>query len=409
MNDSTNQFGIGGSAPGAQDQSKMNPMSPTFMDSAGGLQPPPPPATPSNPPMGGSPMVSSPPPPPPPPSPSSPPGAYGIPPGGTAPVPPPPPKEVDIRTMASDQESFKVSGGLDPIPITITPAGAGMEVKKVDSAGVPKKKPSGNKKALLIGLGIIVFLGAAAAVANWFVLPLFLNNTGMDIEDGSQVVVPGEPEVTPDITPTIPTFIHASFFSGSTDAEAEVVVSEISSAGIKGSMAPVAASALASGNTLTEFYITTGDIGQPVTSEELFGAMLPDLILATPLEDDFTGFLYSDGANVWSGYIFALDRMAEDKDLIKEILGKDLETSGSLGNLFLNDPGVSSATAFSDGSAVGELTGIRYLPYTTEGASLNYGWKEDRLVISTSYDGLKAIASIVGDSEVASSGIGETF
>jgi len=298
--------------------------------------------------------------------------------------------------MASDQESFKVSGGLEPTPITITPTGASSDVKKVDSAGIIKKKPSGNKRALLIGLGIIVFLGAAAAVAYYFVLPLFLNNNAEVIDENSQVVTPEEP----DITPTIPTFIHSSLFSGSTDAEVEVAVSEISLAGIRAGVAPLAASALTSGNTLTEFYVTTGNVGQPVTSEEFFGVMLPDLILATPLEDDFTGFLYNDGANVWSGYVFALDRMAGDKDLIKNILSEDLEASGSLGNLFLDDPGAPSAAVFSDGSAVGELTDGRYLSYTADGASLNYGWKEDRLVISTSYAGLKAVASIVSDPEV---------
>ena len=400
MNDSTGQFGVGGSAPDAQGQSKVNPMSPTFMDSASGFQPSPPPATPSNPPMGGNLAVSSPPPPSPP-SPPSPPGAYEISTRETASVPPPPPKEVDIRTMASDRESLKTSGGLDPIPITVMPTVADMDVKKIDSAGAPKKKSSGNKKALLIGLGIVILLGAAAAVANYFVLPLFLNNVA-DVEGELQVVVPPTP--TPGITPTIPTFIHESFFDGPTDAKAEMRISEISLAGIKGGMTPVAANALASGNTLTEFYVTTGDTGQPVTAEELLGTLLPDLILATPLEDDFTGFLYSDGTSVWSGYVFAIDEIAEDRDLLKDILGEDLETSSSLVNLFLNDPGLSSATAFKSGNAVGELTGIRYLPYTTSGASLNYGWKGDRLVISTSYAGLKAVASAVGDSEVSATG-----
>jgi hypothetical protein len=402
MNDSTGQFGAGGSAPDAQGQSKMNPMSPTFMDSASGFQPSPPPATPSNPPMGGNPATSSPSPlssPPPPP-----PSVYKIPAEGMASVPPPPPKEVDIRTMTSDQESSKTNGGLDPMPITIIPTVAGVGAKKIDSVGMLKRKPSGNKKALLIGLGIIVFLGAAAAVANWFVLPLFLNNVA-DVAEESPVVVPEESESTlPDITPTIPTFIHESFFSGQTDAEVGVRVDEISLAGIKGGMAPVVANVLASGNTLTEFYVVAGggDMDQPVTSEELLGVVLPDLILATPLEDDFTGFLYGDGTSVWSGYVFALDKTAEDKDLLKSILGEDLEASSSLNNFFLNDPGLPSATVFKNGSAVGELTSTRYLPYTATGASLNYGWKGDRLVISTSYAGLKAVASMVGNSEIDS-------
>lgn len=371
------------------------------MSSEGG-SPPPPPATPINPPMGSSPMVTPPPPPPPPPSPPTPPpiGAYRSPGVGASPVPPPPPREVDIRTMASDQESFKASGGLEPTPITITPAGINADVKAVDSAGVPNKKPSGNKKALLIGLGIIVFLGAAAAVANFLVLPLFLRDTAEVPADSAQVITPEGtevvPEATPEITPTVPTFVHTSLFtSGAIGAEVQVVVDEVSLTGMQASLDMAAANILAAGSTLTEFYMTTGETGQPVTSEELFGVMLPDLILATPLEDDFTGFYYSDGANVWSGYVFALDSMTEDKDLIKNILSEDLEASSSLANLFLEDPGAPSTSAFSDGSAVGELTDIRYLSYTTEGASLNYGWKEDRLIISTSYAGFKAVADSI--------------
>ncbi|MDD5710995.1 MAG: hypothetical protein PHV43_02770 [Candidatus Colwellbacteria bacterium] len=309
--------------------------------------------------------------------------------------------------MAGDQEAFKIGGGLEPTPLTITPAGIDAGVKKIDSAGAPKRKASGNKKALLIGLGIIVFLGAAAVVANFFVLPFFLNDTENIVGENAQVVTPEE-EVVPDVSPTIPVFVHASFLSGPADAQMEVVVNEMSLVSIRGNLTSAAAGALVAGNTLTEFNIVTGDMGQPATSEEFFGAMLPDLILATPLEDDFTGFLYSDGTKVWSGYIFAVDQTAEDKDLIKQILGEDLEASGALGNLFLNDPGAPSAAAFSNGSVLGELAGVRYLPYTADGASLNYGWKGDRLVISTSYAGLKAVANLVGGSGIADTEAEET-
>jgi hypothetical protein len=344
--------------------------------------------------MGGSPVVSPPP---------APVAAYGTPVEEAAPVSPPPPKEIDIRTMASDQESLKTSGGLGPTPVTVIPA-VSADGKRMDSVGVPRKRPSGNKKALLMGLGIIVILGAAAAVAVFFVLPRFFNNTpDTNDEIATTSETTGETGSASDgITPTVPAFVHESFFSGPTNSEVEIELDEMGLSAIRSALTSAATNAITLDNTLTEFYVTTGGgASQPVVADEFLGAILPDLALATPLEEDFTGFLYNDGTNVWPGYIFALDKLADDKDLLKSILGKDLEGSGSLSGFFLNDPSAPTATAFKSGAVTGELTGIRYLPYTASGASLNYGWKGDRLVISTSYAGLKAVASIIGGTVTA--------
>ncbi|MBU2101734.1 hypothetical protein KKH05_03415 [Patescibacteria group bacterium] len=393
MNEATGQFGAGGSAPDNQGQEKVNPMSPNFMDSAGGPEQSPPPIMPSNPPMGGLPASPPPPPPAPPQMGASPSPVMG----GPSPVsPPPPPKEVDIRTMASDQESLVSSGGLGTTATTVKPpTPLDQPVKKIDSAGAPAKSASGNKKALLIGLGIIIFLGAAAAVANFWVLPIFLNGT--DVVE-PEAVAPEEVVELPQPTPTIQSFVHKSFLKGPTDVEVELMASEVSLVAIKEALTSIAAEAIASEDTLTEFSVTTGDEGRPVIAEDFIRALLPDVTPEISIEEDFTGFLYNDGENVWPGYVFSFRADAEDKDLLKGILSEDIEASSALSNLFLDDPGAAFSDIFKDGSKEGELTSARYLAYEN-GGSINYGWKGDKFVISTSYTGFKAVSNMIGDSE----------
>ena len=69
-----------------------------------------------------------------------------------------------------------------------------------------------------------------------------------------------------------------------------------------------------------------------------------------------------------------------------------IEGSTSLGRLYLNPPGTQGEGGFSDGLVTlknGDTIDTRYVPFSGEGASLNYGWIANYLVISTSFSGMK--------------------
>jgi len=297
--------------------------------------------------------------------------------------------------MMSDQESLKSSGGVGITSASVKPpTPIAIDAKKVDSATKPiKKQLSGNKKALLIGLGIVVFLGIAAAAVVNFVLPTFFSNEVGVTEPEEAPLVEEEPTLP---TPTIPTYVHQSYFIEPVDSEVELMTKEVNTAGIQDALTLIAADVVDEEKTLTEFSVTTGGEGIPVSAREYIEALLPDITVAVPLEDDFTGFFYSDGENVWPGYILSLNSGEDDINLLRQVLNGDIENSEFLKNLFLEDQGAPKTETFNDGSAEGDLTGVRYLSYE-KGGSINYGWKEGKLVISTSYAGFKKVSTLVGE------------
>jgi len=214
MEETNNQPGF---IPPVGEPSRVNPISPDFMNAGTPVMPPIPPM-PNNPPMGEIPSAFVPPPIPP--SPSATPVM-------NSPVSPPPPKQVDIRTMASDQSSFKASGGMGVTPQTVKPIG--KVFKKVDSAGKPAM--GSKKKALFIGLGIVVFLAAAAAVANFFVLPIFFPD--VELNEAPPAIIEEPIVEAPIVTPTVPLFTHASYFTEPVDVSTTASVGILSLPDVK--------------------------------------------------------------------------------------------------------------------------------------------------------------------------------
>lgn len=286
--------------------------------------------------------------------------------------------------MASDQSSLKASGGLGVTPQSVRPVGKAP--RKVDSAGRPVG--GDKKKALLMGLGVLVFLGAAGAVANYFILPMFLSDTSLTeppvITDGPAADLP--------VTPTIPALIHTSYFAEPVDVDTEVNVNTLSLVDLTVALAQTAASkADGETGTITEFEVTQGLSGVPVTANMLLEVLLPDVEFVVPLEEDFTGFMYDTGSEVRAGYIFALDAEAGDLEAAKDIFEDTFESSNQLSNLFLTSPGTPSAAGFKDGTAPVGGVATRWLGYSNEGTSIDYGWKGPFAVISTSFDGFKQV------------------
>ncbi len=379
MEEVNNQPGF---TPPTGEPEAVSPVSPSFVNNNVSSMPQATPM-PNNPPIGETAGTFVPPPMPP---------APTVTPVASTPVMPPPPKQVDIRTMASDESSFRASGGVNVMPQTMRPAG--KTTKSVDSVGVTTG--GDKKKALLIGLGIVVFLAAAAAVANYFVLPMFLP----DVQPNEvPVVTPESPIDVPEVTPTIPTtptLTHNSYFDTPVDVSTEVNVSSLSLNNLNAALDQVAASkADGDAGKTTEFQVTQGLIGSPVTTDEFLAVLLPDVQFVVPMEEDFTGFMYDTGTEVRAGYIFALDAETTDLDAAQTVFKDTFESSTSLANLFLNDPGTPS-TEFKDGAAVDGVK-TRWLSYSNSKTSIDYGWKGSFVVISTSFDGFKEVVPNVLD------------
>lgn len=295
--------------------------------------------------------------------------------------------------MGSDQSSLKASGGTGVAPQTVK-TNTGMP-KKIDSVA-KVSTGSGRKKALFIGLGIVVFLAAAAAVANYLVIPFFFRDVA--VVEEPEVVVPEEGTDTDQvITPTVPTFTHQSYFTEPVDDSAELAIGAVTKSEIEGAVTVAAGSAPDEAGAVTEFYFTVGNNGRPVAAEEFMEAMVSDVGFATELELDFTGFTYSDGTGQWTGYVFAIASDTIDKEGMKEVFNGDFESSSELANLFVEDPGTPSEDGFKSGVAIAEGGNARYLSFSNTGASLNYGWKGDFLVVSTSFEGFKAAIEKLGD------------
>jgi len=294
-------------------------------------------------------------------------------------------------TMASDQDSLKASGGVSTAPQVIKPMGKGA--RKVDSAGKPPGG-GGKKKALLMGLGIVVFLAAAAAVANFFVLPIFLSDTELTeppvVEDDMSAE-----ETT--VTPTIPTFVHTSYFDEPvTGGSVEVNVNAVNRTNITAALQQTAANrALKQEDAITEFYLTQGLNGAPIEGDDILAAMLPDVQFVADLDQDFTGFMYSDGTDVYPGYIFAFD--AADLAATRTSFKNTLENSEALGNFFLANPGTPTEAGFKDGMAITGGGNSRWVAFSDGETSLDYGFKGSFAVVSTSFDGFKAALDKLGD------------
>jgi hypothetical protein len=310
-------------------------------------------------------------------------GQPPIPPASQPPAgpPPPPPPPLDVRTMSSDTESLKASGGLGPEPRTFRPAdlakGAVFEPQPAPVA------PRSRQKVIWLGLGIVAFLVVAGLVIYFFVLPLFSPS-----QPPAETVTPPVEQIPAPPPPPPPAPQHQTYFVKPVESSGVVTLAGLTPGQIASSLQPLPADILPTGS-IKEFYFTFN--GTQVGAGDFLAAMLPSLNLADLFESDFTGFLYFNASSSWPGYVFKLKAGVDPKIAAGEVA----KLEGSPGNLlafYLADPG-KPATAFKNGK-VGTLT-TRYLGFSQKGASFNYGWFKDYLIVSTSFDGFKKAVSLL--------------
>lgn len=347
-----------------------------------------------------------------------------IPPSAGQAMPPPPPPEINIRTMKSDIESLRQTGGTGPtpkpfvppeltreIPIPtpppsrITPSDftapkptvpqntAAAKLKNVIEEEAPTAKTGAKKVVAVIG-GLV--LAIAAAVAGYlYVFPFLFPtqppaspaapappSTQEPRETSAPLVIPG---------PATPALTHKSLLQPTSPPSGAQFSTTLDLANFK-SLLSEEAQKSSTIDTLTE--IVFEDTNGQIPASTLMPVILPDFsstVVANLFEKDYTIALYRDNNGVWPVYLLKLSAKSNPAEAQTEI--SKLETSTDLANLFLSDPGTPNSAGFKSGQASGLMT--RYLTFAQKGAGLNIAWSKNTLILSTSYNGLKkAISSL---------------
>lgn len=292
--------------------------------------------------------------------------------------PPPPPPQIDIRTMASDAESLKSTGGLGTQPKTFSPADLAKEpvftseiTSPAGAAHAPKV--SGKKMGLVAGAAAVLVL--AGAVGYFFVWPLF---SGKETPQVTEVTPPPLLPVKP-TPPPAPT--SQSFFTKPAASTKEINLSALTLAELTSALKTKSGEAAATG-TVKEVVLKVN--GASATSSALLNVLVPGTGLEAMLEPQVASFIYYDAKGAWPGYVFRTK--SDTTPAAAQTSTVKIEQSTNLAALYLVSPGAASKNGFKNGSAAAVNT--RYLSFAG-GASLNYGWVNNYLVLSTSFDGFK--------------------
>ncbi len=337
---------------------------------------------------------------------------------GSSSVPPVPPRP--SFGQVSPMPSAPPTPSVPPIPPiipkpSIPPMPPKSPVSQLSSAPVsplPLKK-SGSKKGLFAIILALVLIAGAGVAGYYFVFPLFFGESGAPAAS--------EGTASPSIPPSDATFPSSDFFNPPPvlSPEPELVPSQIPSAEVI--PAPPAPAGLPAQAGHTSFLVTPADLTSQVTLEspsaealrtslgfttaqvpslkevvlkksdgetyelpEIGAALLPEFFtenVTSLLALDFTLVVYTDSKGSWPVYI--LEASSAELSFIQQRFA-GIETAGvaALGNLYLSSPGGSGT--WKDGSVLGAPG--RYLQFTQNGASLNYVWVGNRLVLGTNYN-----------------------
>jgi hypothetical protein len=281
--------------------------------------------------------------------------------------------------------------------------------------------PAGKKgkpgKKLFISLLVVILVVGLLAVGYFFVYPEFIKSDS-DLENGSESEIeestPAEGAETEGIeseatseeedfdvpmgpaeegeddleeeesaeesaeTGEIPSDNHISLFSTPADSTVKKVLATVNLENIK--------SALEISSTEVPIFreiILTDEEDNLIQSAELLSVIAPNTFsseIQESVEADSTLFTYTDEGGTWFGLVLNAKSSA-DLAQLKSSISQIEENTSEVKNFFLSDPG--SETSWKDGSAHGVAS--RYLSFSAENASFNYGWSGNALIISGSY------------------------
>lgn len=268
-----------------------------------------------------------------------------------------------------------------------TQTGAPKEPQEPASMGAKKK---GGRVILYVSIGIIVL----AALGYFIVYPMFSSSPA---EEVSAVPVPPvetapetqptpEQEAEPIVVPP-PELLYTSLFSrlpvASTTIDATPFALSTWKIVLNGTSTTHAA--------FSELILTNEQ--RALSAATFFSGVLPGILsedTVAAFVQDVTVFLYRDTNGIWPGVVARIrDTQSTNAETIKSSFRSDFEKASpsTLANLYTSDPGTSQT--WKQGQTGSVLN--RYLIFNTGdlAVSLNYGWSNNTLLISTSYDGFK--------------------
>ena len=309
-------------------------------------------------------------------------------------VPEMPPKQtLQMRTMGSDVKSME-RGDTMPIPESVMAPIAKKEIvfspetenqfppqsPKPPMNNMPiEEEPSheGRKKAMVwtvSGVGIV-----ALGLVGYFVI--------------YPMLFPSAPPAPPTPPPAPPVVLipHTSYFTSAPPLKGTINVSGDPSFALT-VLQTLATTPPPTGIDFQEVEVTDSAGQMPFKNFfTAFGTSITADQLGTWFEDDFTAFAYYDTNGVWPGYIVKL-KTGVTADAAKQGLAA-LETS-DLTKLYLFPPGDVQGGGFKDGGVNGKSS--RYVVFSTPGSAFSYTVIDSYVLFSTSYDGAKRAATLLG-------------
>jgi len=327
---------------------------------------------------------------------------------GEVPLAIPSESEVNIRTLASDLESLKQTGGVikpetetipPPKEEIIQPESIGLEEakKELPKEEAPSEEQKTLKKKFPLGLFILIVVIVGAGVLGYFfvyplISPLFISKTPSVTIPQAPPTLPPSPSSNPTPTTTIPQpepikpLGHVSLFKTPPDQTLNSQPLELlkledtfkqttSSVFIEIILLPSALTSTSSmpiafSNLLKENYKWPAD-------------------LADSFEDNYSMYIYKDKeGNLWPGFVGQLKSqfkpalMQKKYSLLIESLIKK-EPS----NYFWNGVVAGEAQTWKN-IKFGNLN-ARVLNFSKTNYTINYAWVENKLIIGSSFEGLK--------------------
>lgn len=350
--------------------------------------------------------------------------------------------QIGLRTMESDIQSIQNQGGGEPKPYVpqqspmsppkigdmdgqsvpfkqesafeppkVAPAGPPEPPKVMPEIGgeeFPPSKPQKSSKGLFIGLLVVIIL-IGAAVAGYFLIlapakvpeavtptpqpqqpasqpePVIPEVPGVGVGEKESEEVPEPEELVVEVG-AIPASSHVSLLSTPADSETKIEIASLNLANLK--------SALQFSPTetplLREVVLSNAD-GNLIQFKDVLGVLHPGVFnenLSSAFENDYSLLTYSDSNGTWLGIVARVKSDANLADIQSSVQGIESDKA-VLANFYLSEPG--AAGDWKNGGS-GNVTS-RYLTFKAPGASFNYGWSGNRLIIGASFPAFQKITS----------------
>lgn len=332
---------------------------------------------------------------------------------GESPLAKPVVPNTDVRTMASDIQSIN-TGAPAPKPYAPQtsapenlPTAPSFQIPQMDAVPLTPQEPPAPKKGmsgLFVSLISLIAVLGLAALGYFVVYPIFFAAPAEIINTNNEVVPATNQEaVLPEANEPIPPIMESPTTTEPiSEQPAPVLPSRISAFSIPADAIIESASAV-TGAALSGLKFTASSSpniaeivyknsnGDFIKFADILKATTGADISGTSIENSFNdqsaaGLVYTDKNGVrWLGLIAPL-KTGENLESDMAAFKTAFEKSADYNNLFIGDAGAQKVWK---SSAVAGLTGHQYLLFANASFAIDYGWVGNKVIIMTSFDGLK--------------------